>query len=174
MLFQGLIDRAGSPIGLAGLITHLFYTAPANFALLSCLRQGVFHRILARHGVRHGPQSELIVFIGLLLCCLMEASICLGFEWPVRVLEEMMLVVSYLFNRTRLHPFVKKKHDASRHRTGSVVRFSLSHVLYPLSVRQCLSLSTVVYVCMQVPLYLPMHIVHVQVYVTRQTSATGY
>src|SRR6266496_5845832 len=35
----------GDSVALAGLISHLFYTKPVNFALAELLRYGVFHRI---------------------------------------------------------------------------------------------------------------------------------
>ena len=45
LLRQNLINSSGESVGLAGLISHLYYTEPANFALAEMLRYGVFHRI---------------------------------------------------------------------------------------------------------------------------------
>ena len=40
-----MINSSGDSVALAGLISHLYYTEPANFALAELLRYGVFHRI---------------------------------------------------------------------------------------------------------------------------------
>jgi ATP-dependent RNA helicase DDX60 len=45
LLRQNLINSSGESVALAGLISHLYYTEPANFALAELLRSGVFHRI---------------------------------------------------------------------------------------------------------------------------------
>jgi ATP-dependent RNA helicase DDX60 len=45
LLRQNLINSSGENIALSGLIMHLYYTEPANFALAELLRMGVFHRI---------------------------------------------------------------------------------------------------------------------------------
>ena len=45
LLRQNLINGSGDNVALAGLISHLYYTEPANFALAELLRYGVFHRI---------------------------------------------------------------------------------------------------------------------------------
>src|SRR5277367_87199 len=45
LLRQNLINSSGDSVALAGLISHLYYTEPANFALAELLRYGVFHRI---------------------------------------------------------------------------------------------------------------------------------
>lgn len=42
-----MINSSGDSVALAGLISHLYYTEPANFALAELLRHGVFHRICA-------------------------------------------------------------------------------------------------------------------------------
>jgi len=42
---QNLINSSGESVALGGLISHLYYTEPANFALAELLRYGVFHRI---------------------------------------------------------------------------------------------------------------------------------
>ena len=45
LLRQNLVNSSGESVALAGLISHLYYTEPANFALAELLRYGVFHRI---------------------------------------------------------------------------------------------------------------------------------
>ncbi len=42
---QGLLDSANKPVGLTGLVTHLFWAEPENLAFSSLLQSGVFHDI---------------------------------------------------------------------------------------------------------------------------------
>lgn len=46
---EGLIDSRGHPLHLAGCVTHLFYTEPANFAFVALFRSGYFHRLCAEY-----------------------------------------------------------------------------------------------------------------------------
>lgn len=43
-----LLDEHGRPLNLFGIASHLYYTEPSNFALVTLLRHGVFHRICAQ------------------------------------------------------------------------------------------------------------------------------
>jgi hypothetical protein len=46
LLRQKLLHpTTGDSVALAGLVSHLYYTEPANFALAELLRYGVFHRV---------------------------------------------------------------------------------------------------------------------------------
>jgi ATP-dependent RNA helicase DDX60 len=45
LLRQNLVNSVGNSVALAGLINHLYFTEPSNFALAVLLRSGVFHRI---------------------------------------------------------------------------------------------------------------------------------
>ena len=45
LLRQNLVNSSADSVGMAGLVSHLYYTEPANFALVELLRNGVFHRI---------------------------------------------------------------------------------------------------------------------------------
>lgn len=59
MLRQNLINSSGESVALAGLISHLYYTEPANFALAELLRYGVFHRICEKF--EHAkPDSKIL------------------------------------------------------------------------------------------------------------------
>ncbi|KAJ3042307.1 hypothetical protein HDV00_007674 [Rhizophlyctis rosea] len=42
---EKLIDGQASPLDLAGLVSHLFYAEPSNFAFAALFRGGVFHQI---------------------------------------------------------------------------------------------------------------------------------
>lgn len=42
---QDALNAQGRPVQLAGMAMHLFWTEPANFAFVTLLRKGVFHRI---------------------------------------------------------------------------------------------------------------------------------
>ena len=59
LLRQNLINSAGESVPLAGLISHLYYTEPANFALAELLRSGVFHGICANFD-RNKPDSKIL------------------------------------------------------------------------------------------------------------------
>ncbi|KAL3608254.1 hypothetical protein FPOAC2_03248 [Fusarium poae] len=67
---QNLLSAKGAPVNFAGLVGHLYFTENAVFAFHSLLRGGYFHR----------------------LCEDIEDA-------PDRVLRELMLVLSHLFNR---------------------------------------------------------------------------
>ncbi|XP_072018236.1 probable ATP-dependent RNA helicase DDX60 [Amphiura filiformis] len=45
LIHAGLLAANGTPIGLAGLATHLFYHEPANLTFVSMLQEGAFHKI---------------------------------------------------------------------------------------------------------------------------------
>ena len=43
--WQGLLTADGTPIGLSGLATHLYYQEPANLTFVSLLQEGAFHKL---------------------------------------------------------------------------------------------------------------------------------
>ncbi len=91
-----LIDAAGRPVGLAGLVTHLFWTDPANFALARLLSSGVVHRLVAEG---KGQQQ---------------------------VQETLLLLVAGLFERLPLHPLEAQRWlGSSRHESPSVVSWPI-------------------------------------------------
>ena len=59
LLRQNLINSSGDSVALAGLICHLYYTEPANFALAELLRHGVFHRICKKFD-HAKPDSKIL------------------------------------------------------------------------------------------------------------------
>jgi hypothetical protein len=59
LLRQNLINSSGDSVALAGLISHLYYTEPANFALAELLRYGVFHRICKKFDPAK-PDSKIL------------------------------------------------------------------------------------------------------------------
>jgi ATP-dependent RNA helicase DDX60 len=59
LLRQNLINSSGDSVALAGLISHLYYTEPANFALAELLRYGVFHRICEKFE-HANPDPEIL------------------------------------------------------------------------------------------------------------------
>lgn len=59
LLRQNLINSSGECVALSGLISHLYYTEPANFALAELLRYGVFHRICKGFDPAK-PNSEIL------------------------------------------------------------------------------------------------------------------
>jgi hypothetical protein len=60
-----MVDAEGVPIGLAGLASHLFWTEPANFALVKLIQAGVFHRVIAT--AQHAS-LEIVRLISHLFC----------------------------------------------------------------------------------------------------------
>ena len=74
---QNLIDSKGTPIGFAGIASHLHYHEPYNLAFCHLLQQGVFHSMC--HKNEKGAISE-------------------------QTLKDLLVVVSFLFARTPLHP----------------------------------------------------------------------
>ena len=79
---QTTLNDQGQPVQLAGMATHLFWAEPANFAFVYLLRKGVFHKICAR--VKPNAAVEL----------------------PDSVARELLLVLSHVFGRVQLPPFV--------------------------------------------------------------------
>jgi len=74
---QNLIDAKGTPIGFAGIASHLHYHEPYNLAFCHLLQQGVFHSMC--HKNEKGAISD-------------------------QTLMDLLVVVSFLFARTPLHP----------------------------------------------------------------------
>jgi ATP-dependent RNA helicase DDX60 len=60
LLRQNLVNSAGNSVALAGLINHLYFTEPSNFALVVLLRSGVFHR-LCRHFDPTNPDPQVLI-----------------------------------------------------------------------------------------------------------------
>ncbi|CAG8674010.1 7842_t:CDS:2 [Gigaspora margarita] len=75
---ENILDQEGNPINLSGMISHLYYTEPSNFAMA-----GVFHKI----------------------CSIIRTN-------PMRMMEELMLILSHLFNRKKLRIVDRKFYSA--------------------------------------------------------------
>ena len=82
---QNALNGQGRPVQLAGMAMHLFWSEPANFAFVTLLRKGVFHKICAGGKAKHWASGPL----------------------PDRVANEMLLVLSHVFERVQLAPFVR-------------------------------------------------------------------
>ncbi|KPM36666.1 putative helicase [Neonectria ditissima] len=87
---QNLLSANGKPLNFAGLVGHLYFTENSVFAFHSLLRGGYFHRLCADI-----------------------------YRAPERVLLEMMLVLSHLFDRFPVHR--TKKLVERAHRSPSVI-----------------------------------------------------
>jgi len=74
---QNLIDTKGTPIGFAGLASHLHYHEPYNLAFCHLLQQGVFHKMCYKN--EKGAISD-------------------------QTLRDLLVVLSFLFAREPLHP----------------------------------------------------------------------
>lgn len=56
-----LLDEHGRPFNLFGIASHLYYTEPSNFALVTLLRHGVFHRICAQPSVLQAKRDYILL-----------------------------------------------------------------------------------------------------------------
>eukprot|EP01116_Phalansterium_solitarium_P013512 TRINITY_DN30896_c0_g1_i1.p1 TRINITY_DN30896_c0_g1~~TRINITY_DN30896_c0_g1_i1.p1 ORF type:complete len:1741 (-),score=432.81 TRINITY_DN30896_c0_g1_i1:116-5338(-) len=84
LLREGLLDGHGRLRGMAGIVSHLYYTEPANYALHVLLKTGVFHRIMAGSGSHQNKLREIVV------------------------------IVANLFNRERLYPGITRGEAVSK------------------------------------------------------------
>jgi len=80
LIQERLLTPQGEPINLCGLITHLFWSEPANFLFLSLLREGLFERICAPI-FEHKPDSP----------------------GELEILKQLLLILSHLFERLPVH-----------------------------------------------------------------------
>ncbi|CAG8457686.1 16854_t:CDS:10 [Cetraspora pellucida] len=76
---ENILDEKGKPINLSGMISHLYYTEPSNFAMAALFKHGVFHKI----------------------CSEIRTN-------PTRMMENLMLILSHLFNRKKLRKVDKR------------------------------------------------------------------
>ncbi|CAH3109024.1 unnamed protein product [Pocillopora meandrina] len=82
-----LINKeTGAPQEMAGLATHLHYHEPSNYALVSFLQCGLFHKLCKPR--KNGKFSE-------------------------DVMRKMVLVLSHLFGRTYVHPSIMLRSPSS-------------------------------------------------------------
>jgi len=56
-----LLDEHGRPFNLFGIASHLYYTEPSNFALVTLLRHGVLHRICNQHSVIQAKRDFILL-----------------------------------------------------------------------------------------------------------------
>lgn len=56
----GVVNADGVPVDFAGLISHTFYTQPANFAFVYLLQKGYFHRLVRNYSNRRDLNEALI------------------------------------------------------------------------------------------------------------------
>jgi len=83
-----LIDASGRPVGLAGLVSHLFWTEPANFALVRLLSSGAVHQLVAEVKAAGRGQQQLQ--------------------------EALLLLIAGLFEVVPLHPLEAQRWQGSR------------------------------------------------------------
>lgn len=120
-----LIDAEGRPVGLAGLVSHLFWTEPANLALVRLLSSGAVHRLVAE--VKGQQQLQ----------------------------EALLLMIAGLFERVPLHPLEARRWQGSRrHESASVVSHWVVHTdpcqpLHTCHVIVCICLCLVTQHCIR-------------------------
>ncbi|KAK9901261.1 hypothetical protein WJX75_003106 [Coccomyxa subellipsoidea] len=82
LMRQRMLTLSARPVGMAKLSMHLFWSEPSNFTFASFLRSGVFHRICAPMAKQQSGSSQA--------------------AW-VRVSEQLLLMLSHMFERIPLH-----------------------------------------------------------------------
>ncbi|KAL4939941.1 hypothetical protein BDV06DRAFT_213885 [Aspergillus oleicola] len=87
-----LLDRNGTPLNFAGMVSHLYYTENSSFAFHALLSEGYFHR----------------------LCESLDDN-------PKETLRTLMLVMSHLFGRQFLRPSVLESWETNKKSTSVVV-----------------------------------------------------
>ncbi|RIA88407.1 hypothetical protein C1645_877420 [Glomus cerebriforme] len=80
LMRENLIDQKGNLINLSAMVSHLYYAEPSNFAFSVLFKHGVFHRICSK--LKTNLHEE--------------------------VMNELILILSYLFNRVRLRKISKE------------------------------------------------------------------
>ena len=89
---QGLIDCNAVPVGLAGIVIHLHYHEPGNFAFVSCIYKGLLQKICLDPGARNneGKFSEV-------------------------TMRKLALVTCYFFTSTSIHQSQLPKEKGVNH-----------------------------------------------------------
>ncbi|XP_065662384.1 LOW QUALITY PROTEIN: probable ATP-dependent RNA helicase DDX60 isoform X3 [Hydra vulgaris] len=85
LIREGLLKSDGTPQGLAGLASHLYYHEPRNFVFVSLLNSGVFHQF-----------------------CNNATRLKKGL-YTAQFMEDLIAVLSYFFTNTEVHPALEKK-----------------------------------------------------------------
>ena len=80
---QVMLNSSGQACEFAGMATHLFWAEPSNYAFVTLLRKGVFHNIC--------QDVKRLQLVG-------QA----GQSVPNKVAEQVLLIMSHLFERVRL------------------------------------------------------------------------
>ena len=60
---QQLLDREGRPVGYAGLVSHLYWTEPANFVFYSILNSGLLADICKTEAVDRESTSCALLLL---------------------------------------------------------------------------------------------------------------
>ncbi|CAG8744697.1 9432_t:CDS:2, partial [Gigaspora margarita] len=69
LIRENILDQEGTPIDLSGIITHLYYTEPSNFAMAALFKHDVFHEV----------------------CSEVTSN-------PTKMMDGLVLILSHLFN----------------------------------------------------------------------------
>ncbi|KAK9810560.1 hypothetical protein WJX73_000784 [Symbiochloris irregularis] len=89
-----LLDDQGRPLGLAGIVEHLFWTEPSNLLMASFLQAGTFFDICS------GDDR--------------------GVAWTVTS-EKLLILLSHIFQRVQLHDSILRQPDHIKYNTTSKV-----------------------------------------------------
>ena len=85
--WQGLLDNNAVPVGLAGIVLHLHYHEPGNFAFVSCIYEGLLQDICGEPSARNtdGKFSEIVMRKLVLITCYFFTKIGLHSSQPESV-----------------------------------------------------------------------------------------
>ncbi|EXX74671.1 Ski2p [Rhizophagus irregularis DAOM 197198w] len=87
LMRENLLDQNGNVINLSAMVSHLYYVEPSNFAFSNLFKHGVFHKICSK--LRTNSSQE--------------------------VMDELVLILSYLFNRVRLRKISRNLNTHSKY-----------------------------------------------------------
>ncbi|XP_065682237.1 probable ATP-dependent RNA helicase DDX60 isoform X1 [Hydra vulgaris] len=85
LIREGLLKSDGTPLGLAGLASHLYYHEPCNFVFVSLLNSGIFHQFCY------------------------DATRLKNGLYTAQFIEDLIAVLCYFFTNTEVHPALEKK-----------------------------------------------------------------
>ena len=91
-VLQGLLDCNAAPVGLAGIILHLHYHEPGNFAFVSCIYEGLLQKICLDPDARNSENKFNEV-----------------------TMRKLALVTCYFFTNRGIHSSQRPKEESINH-----------------------------------------------------------
>lgn len=63
LMEENLLDKDGTPLGLAGLAAHIYWSEPANLLLVSLIQRSIFHRICEDKSIDDKKKQKIILIV---------------------------------------------------------------------------------------------------------------